>query len=245
MDNYKPTDSFSTKLSALAHDVRGDEDQAVQFLAEQAGRGPILEFAIGTGRLALPLVEQGFEVHGIDFSEAMLKRLQEKPNAEQVQVVLGDFVTTRMPHQYSLVFIAWNSFFNVLTQHDQVTAFQNAAQHLTTNGRFVIEAFTPNQFFTPNHQTIESQPLNPDEVTLDVLTHHPATQTIKQNHVRLSQQQGIQITPVVQRYAWPAELDLMASLAGFELESRWASWDKKPFDDDSQSHVSVFSLSDR
>ena len=103
-----------------------------------------------------------------------------------MQVVLGDFVTTRIPQQFSLVFIAWNSFFNVLTQQDQMAAFQNAAQHLTANGRFIIEAFTPNQFFTPNHQTIESQPLKPDEVTLDVLTHHPATQTIKQNHVRFS-----------------------------------------------------------
>ncbi|CAE7197333.1 copA, partial [Symbiodinium microadriaticum] len=211
VSSYKPEDSFATKESALFHDNRGDEQDCVAFFKEIANGGPALEFAIGTGRIALPLIGEGVPVDGIDIAPKMIERLREKPGGAAVRVEIGDCCGVEMGQHYKLVFIIWNSFFNILTQTDQIRCFENAARHLTDDGGFVIEAYTPGQFYDGS-----------DHDHNKGLVHDPASQMIHQTHVRPSGS-----THVKQRYCWPAELDLMAQLAGMKLKDRFGGWDYK------------------
>lgn len=239
MDAYDPAMSFDAE-SAAKHDERGDEEAAVAFLAEHAKQGPALELAIGTGRLALPLAARGIQVDGIDISPAMVDRLRSKPGGDRLNVVLGDFADVGVPGSYPLVFLVWNTIFNLLRQEDQVRCFRNVAEHLTSDGCFVIETFTPDFLFRlPDDQQVAMEALEVDRVQIGVLHHDPATQTLEQSHVSLSSS-GVRLTPVVQRYAWPSELDLMARLAGLRLLDRYEDWEKRPFGSASQAHVSVY-----
>lgn len=239
MDAYEPAMSFDAD-SAEKHDQRGDEDAAVAFLAEHAKQGPALELAIGTGRLALPLAERGIQVDGIDIAPAMIERLRSKPGGDRLDVVLGDFADVDVPGSYPLVFLVWNTIFNLLSQDEQVRCFRNVAEHLTPEGCFVIEAYTPGFLFRlADDQQVAMEALEVDRVQIGVLRHDAATQILEQSHVSLSSS-GVRLTPVVQRYAWPAELDLMARLAGLRLLRRYEDWEKKPFGPASQAHVSVY-----
>jgi SAM-dependent methyltransferase len=238
--DYEPGLSFSDAASASFHDLRGDEAEAVDFLHERARGGPVLELAIGTGRIALPLASRGVRVDGIDISATMLERLREKPGGAALTVKLGDFVDVDVQGDYCLVYIVWNSFFNVLTQADQIRCIENVADHLGEDGVFVLEAYVPGYLHRlDGGQQVAAQSVEIDAVKIDVLTHDAATQTIEESHVTLSTD-GVCMTPVVQRYAWPSELDLMAKHAGLELKERFGGWHREPFDSGSDMHVSVY-----
>jgi SAM-dependent methyltransferase len=239
--NYEPAMSFGEDVAGIYDDVpRGDEDAAVAFLADLAGRGPALELAIGTGRIALPLATRELRVDGIDISPAMVAQLRAKPGGDEISVTMGDFVEVPVSGAYSLIYVVFNSLFNVLTQDDQVRCFENVAAHLTDDGSFVIEAGSPAVLYgLSNDQYVEAEAIEVDRVRLDVLRHDPAHQMLEESHVTLSAE-GIHLNPVVQRYAWPAELDLMARIAGLRLKDRWGGWNGEPYDSNSQTVVSVY-----
>ena len=233
--------SFGEDVAEMYRDVqRGDEMAAVAFLEQLAGRGPVLELAIGTGRIALPLAARGIRVDGVDISPAMIAQLRAKPGGDEIAVTVGNFADVPVPGTYRLIFVVWNTLFNLLTQEDQVRCFENVADHLTDDGSFVVEAFVPAFLYRlRNDQYVEAEAIRVDEVRLDVLRHDMATQMIEESHVSLSSA-GVRLNPVVQRYAWPSELDLMARIAGLRLKDRWGGWNREPFNSTSSIHVSVY-----
>lgn len=241
MKGYEPIMSFGEDVAGMYRDLqRGDEIGAVSFLAQLAGRGHALELAIGTGRIALPLAAQGIRVEGIDISPAMISQLRAKPGGDQIPVTIGNFADVPVPGTYRLIFVVWNTLFNLLTQEDQVRCFQNVADHLTDDGCFVVETYVPAYLFRlRGDQHVEAETVLVDEIRLDVLHHDMATQTIEESHVSLSAA-GVHLNPVVQRYAWPSELDLMARCAGLRLKQRWGGWNGEPFNSGSDLHVSVY-----
>jgi SAM-dependent methyltransferase len=241
MKDYEPIMSFGDDVSELYRDLqRGDEIAAVEFLARLAGNGPALELAIGTGRIALPLAARGIRVEGIDISPAMVDQLRAKPGGGKISVVIGDFADVPVSGTYRLIYVVWNTLFNLLTQEDQVKCFMNVAHHLTEDGSFVIEALVPAFLYRlQNDQSVEAEAIEVNEVRLDVLRHDAGRQMIEESHVSLSPA-GIHLNPVVQRYAWPSELDLMARIAGLRLKNRWGGWSQEPFGAGSGTHVSVY-----
>ena len=241
MKGYEPTMSFGEDVAGMYRDVqRGDETAAVAFLEQLALRGPALELAIGTGRIALPLAARGLRVDGIDTSPAMVAQLRTKPGGGEISVTVGDFADMPVAGTYSLIYVVWNTLFNLLTQEDQVRCFENFATHLTHDGSFVVEAFVPAFLYRlRNGQHVDAEAILVGEVRLDVLRHEMATQMIEESHVSLSPA-GVRLNPVVQRYAWPSELDLMARVAGLRLEQRWGGWNREPLNSTSNTHVSVY-----
>lgn len=216
-----------------------DTEGAVETLTELAGSGPVLELAIGTGRLALPLAERGLEVSGIDASEEMVKKLREKPGGDRITVTMGDFADVDVEGQFSLIYVAFNTLFALLTQEAQLRCFANAAKRLADGGVFVVEAFVPDLGRFDRGQRPNVNIVEPDRVMIDVSRHDPAEQRIDSSHVVLTES-GTKLYPVGLRYAFPAELDLMARLAGLELTNRWGGWRRQPFDAASDRHVSVY-----
>jgi hypothetical protein len=210
---------------------------AVELLAELAGDGAALEFAIGTGRVALPLVERGVKVAGIDNSEAMLEHLRQKPGADNVDAELGDMAKTRVEGEFSLVYLVFNTIFNLTSQDGQVACFENAAAHLRTGGRFVIEARVPELQRLPLGQTVLPWRADPDGMSFYV--YDTATQKLSGRHYDFVDGRVVS-RPIEMRYAWPAELDLMARIAGLTLQDRYANWDREPFTHLSPSHVSIY-----
>ena len=210
---------------------------AADALAELAGDGGALEFAIGTGRIALPLAERGVRVAGIDSSAAMLARLREKPGAERIEAMVGDMAATRVDGEFSLVYLVFNTIFNLTTQDGQVACFQNAAAHLRSGGRFVIEARVPELQRLPLGQTV--LPWRADPGGMSYYVYDVVTQRLSGQHYYLDDGR-MQASRTEMRYAWPAELDLMARLAGMRLAHRWAGWGREPFTGLSPSHVSVY-----
>ena len=210
---------------------------AVDRLAALAGDGEALEFAIGTGRIALPLAERGVRVTGIDNSEAMLARLREKPGAQRIEAVVGDMAATRVDGKFSLVYLVFNTIFNLTTQDGQVACFQNAAAHLCSGGRFVIEARVPELQRLPLGQTV--LPWRADPGGISYYVYDVVTQRLSGQHFHVEDGR-MRPRPTEMRYAWPAELDLRARLAGMRLEHRWAGWSREPFKALSPSHVSVY-----
>lgn len=241
MENYEPVMSFDQDAAEIYDDEpRGDEEAAVALLAQLARGGPALELAVGTGRIALPLAARGIRVDGIDLSTAMVAKLREKPGGDQISVTMGDFADVPVPGTYPLVFVVYNTLFNLLTQEDQTRCFENVAAHLTDDGSFVVEAFVPSFLYRlRNDQYVDAEAIDVAEVWLDVGRHDPVKQQLDESHVKLSRQ-GVRVYPVVCRYAWPSELDLMARIAGLRLKERWANWDREPFDSKSEAHVSVY-----
>jgi SAM-dependent methyltransferase len=209
----------------------------VDLLAELARGGDVLEFAIGTGRIALPLAERGVRVTGIDNSEAMVARLREKPGAGTIEAVVGDMATSKLDGTFSLVYLVFNTIFNLTTQDGQVACFENAAAHLRSGGRFVIEARVPELQRLPPGQTVLPWWADPGGLTF--YAYDVVTQRLSGQHYHLVDG-VVEPSPTEMRYAWPAELDLMARLAGMRLEHRWAGWKREPFTALSPSHVSVY-----
>jgi SAM-dependent methyltransferase len=210
---------------------------AVDLLAELAGDGDALEFAIGTGRIALPLAARGVRVVGIDNSEAMLARLREKPGAEGVEARVGDMAATHVDGEFSLVYLVFNTIFNLTTQDGQVACFENAAAHLGSGGRFVIEARVPELQRLPPGQSV--LPWRADPAGMSFYVYDTVTQQLSGQHYHFVDGR-VEPSPITMRYAWPAELDLMARLAGLRLQERWAGWSREPFTALSSSHVSVY-----
>lgn len=213
----------------------------VDRLAELAGDGRALEFAIGTGRVAVPLSERGTPVAGIEKSPAMVAQLRRKADEATIPVVLGDMATTIAPGSYTLVYLVYNTISNLLTQAEQVICFRNAARHLTPGGRFVVELGVPElRKLTPGQQAVVWQS-EPGYIGLD--TYDVLRQQLVSHHFRFGEDRKAQLFRSPHRYIWPAELDLMGQLAGFELESRHADWAGSAFTAESRSHVSVYRLS--
>jgi SAM-dependent methyltransferase len=209
----------------------------VDLLAELAGDGAALEFAIGTGRIALPLAARGVRVAGIDNSAAMLSRLRAKPGAEDIEAVLGDVADTRVDGEFALVYLVFNTIGNLASQDAQVACFQNAAAHLRSGGRFVIENGVPPLQSLPPGQTVLPFRAEPEGFSFDVFD--VVTQQFSSQHFEIVDGR-LEAFPVEFRYVWPSELDLMARLAGMRLENRWAGWRREEFTALSTAHVSVY-----
>ena len=214
--------------------------QTADRLAALAEGGRALEFAIGTGRVAIPLLERGVPVAGIELAAPMVDELRTKVDAASLPVVIGDMTTSTVEGQFSLVFLVFNGISNVLTQAEQVECFRNAARHLSPGGRFVVELWVPDlRRLPPGSQAtvFTSEPGYIGLDTVDILN-----QIVVSHHFRFDERNQTTLFRSPHRYVWPAELDLMAQLAGFSLESRHADWAGTPFTAESRSHVSVYRL---
>lgn len=212
-------------------------DPAVDVLTELADGGRALEFAVGTGRIALPLSRRGVPVDGIDMSRAMVARLRAKDGGDGIGVTIGDFATTRVPGTFALVYLVYNTIGNLTTQDAQVACFRNAAAHLAPGGCFVIETGVPELRRLPPGQNAVPFTISPTKVGFD--TYDTATQAMSSHHIRLVDGRP-EYFALPFRYVWPAELDLMARLAGLRLRHRWEGWTKAPFTHESGEHVSVW-----
>lgn len=212
----------------------------VDRLAELAGDGRALEFAIGTGRVAIPLAERGIPVTGIELSRPMIEQLRTKVDPATIEVVVGDMASARAPGEYSLVYLVFNTISNLLTQAEQVACFVNAARHLLPGGRFVIELWVPELRKLPPGQPATVWLAESGYIALD--TYDVLNQHVVSHHFRFGEGKQAQLFRSPHRYIWPAELDLMAQLSGFELESRCANWTGEEFAADSRSHISVYRI---
>jgi SAM-dependent methyltransferase len=216
-------------------------EPTVDVLAELAGGGAALELGIGTGRIALPLSQRGIRVHGIDLSEAMVAKLRAKPGADAIGVTIGDFATTRVDGTFSLAYLVFNTIMNLTTQDAQVACFANAAAHLEPGGCFVIEVMVPALRLLPPGETIHVfSYTGPTRFGFD--EYDVAGQGLVSHHYGERSDGSLGRASIPFRYAWPAELDLMARIAGMTLRERWSGWGREPFTSDSSSHVSVWEI---
>jgi SAM-dependent methyltransferase len=210
----------------------------VDRLASLAEGGPALELAIGTGRVAVPLAERGVPVTGIELSRPMIDRLRTKVDEDTIPVVIGDMASAVAPGTFSLVYLVYNTISNLLTQAEQVACFRNAARHLAPGGCFVIELWVPDLRSLPPGQQASVWHCEPGYIGLD--TYDVAQQHVVSHHFTFDKGTQARLFRSPHRYIWPAELDLMAELGGFVLESRHADWTGAPFTSESRSHVSVY-----
>ena len=241
MNGFDPAASFGPAVAAhYDEQSRGDEDDAAAFLADLASGGRALEFAIGTGRIALPLAARGTCVDGIELSAAMVERLRSKPGGAELDVEVGDMSVLDTGRTYSLVYLVFNTIFNLLTADDQVRCFENAARHLRGGGHFVVETAVPSAWVTPDRPDyVHAERVHANNVVLDVARYDPVTQLLAENHVRITAD-GITLAPILCRLITPDEMDLMARIAGLQLTERVATWKRDPFTADSRAHVSVY-----
>ena len=242
LKGYGP-ESFGEAYAAIYDAIikRDDAEQAADFLASLADGRPALELAIGTGRVALPLLARGVDVSGIDASEAMVAKMRSKPGGDQVAVTISDLADIAVEGRFGLIYIVFNSLFNLTTQDDQVRCFENVAKRLARGGAFVVEAFVPDlRRYDAEGGYVGAETVEMDRVVIDFQRHDAVMQIIDESHVFLSQT-GVRLYPMVTRYSWPSELDLMARLAGLTLRDRFGGWNREPFTAESRSHVSVYS----
>lgn len=211
---------------------------AVEFLERRAGGGPALEFAVGTGRVAIPLSARGVRVAGIEKSPPMARELAGKPGGDGVAVTVGDMTAVRAPGTFSLVYLVYNAITCLLSQDGQVACFRNAAEHLEPGGRFVVEVFVPDVQRLPPGET--ARPFHIGERHVGFDTYDLVGQQLVSHHFTLVNGRATDTFRSPHRYVWPSELDLMARLAGLEPSERWAGWDETPFTASSRSHVSVW-----
>jgi SAM-dependent methyltransferase len=212
-------------------------EPVVEFLVELAGSGSALELGIGTGRIALPLAQRGVPVHGIDLSKAMVARLRAKPGGQDVGVTIGDFATTPVDGTFSVAYVVFNTIMNLTTQDEQVACFRNVAAHLAPGGCFVVEVGVPELRRLPRGETFVPFDVSPTHLGLD--EYDVASQGLTSHHYSVVDGK-LELNSVPFRYVWPAELDLMARLAGMTLRERWSGWKREPFTSDSTKHVSVW-----
>jgi SAM-dependent methyltransferase len=212
-------------------------DPVVDLLVELAGSGRALELGIGTGRIALPLAQRGVPVHGIELSDAMVARLRAKPGGEDVGVTIGDFATTTVDGTFSVGYLVFNTIMNLTTQAAQVACFGNVAAHLEPGGCFVIEVGVPDLQRLPSGESIRAFHVSESRWGFD--EYDVAAQGLTSHHLEIVDGR-VERLSIPFRYAWPAELDLMAQLAGMTLRERWSGWERDPFTSDSRKHVSVW-----
>jgi SAM-dependent methyltransferase len=238
-----PEDYFGEEVAARYDGSSGEHfesatiEATVDFLAGLAGDGAALELAIGTGRIALPLSQRGVRVHGIDLSEAMVARLRAKPGGDEIDVAIGDLATTRVEGTFRLAYLVFNTINNLTTQDGQVACFENAGAHLEPGGCFVIEVSVPRLRFLPPGQRYVPFDVSDDHIGID--EYDTLNQGLVSHHLTLVDGSWRR-NSIPFRYAWPAELDLMARIAGLRLRERWEDWRRKPFTAESRKHVSVW-----
>ncbi|MEE6266582.1 class I SAM-dependent methyltransferase [Streptomyces diastatochromogenes] len=237
-------DGYFGKSVAATYDESSAEmfaadvvEPAVEVLARLAAGGRALELGIGTGRIALPLAGRGVPVHGIDLSRAMVDRLRAKPGGEDIGVTLGDFATTRVDGTFSVAYLVFNTLMNLTSQQAQVDCFRNVAAHLAPGGSFVVEVMVPELRKLPPGQTAVPFHVSPTRWAFDV--YDVATQALSSHYSDAVDGHGSHES-IPFRYVWPAELDLMAQLAGLRLRERWAGWAGEPFTSESHRHVSIW-----
>jgi SAM-dependent methyltransferase len=249
MEEDDPGDGWFPESVAADYDTPGGANAPevvlpmVDVLEDLADGGPVLEFAAGTGRVAAPLAARGLAVSGIELSRAMAARIAGKPAGHAVEVTIGDMATTRVAGQFSLVYLVFNTISNVTTQDGQVAVFGNAAAHLRSGGLFLIEVEVPGLRRLPPGQDTVPFTVAPGRegggyVGFD--QYDTVTQQFTSNHVTVSADGKGRFRRIPFRYAWPAEMDLMARIAGLSLRYRWAGWDRSAFTADSTRHVSVW-----
>lgn len=233
--------TYGDSIAGVYDDWYRDVDpDIITTLAGLARGGRALELGIGSGRIALPLQAAGVTLHGLDASPAMVARLRDKPGGATIPVTMGNFADVAVEGQFDLIFIVFNTFFALPSQAEQVRCFANVARHLAPGGVFAIEGFVPDLVrYSAGRQSVRLIAMNEGGVRLDVAQFDPVNQRVAAQHVHLSPQ-GIQLFPVQLRFAWPAELDLMAQLAGLQLQQRWGGWHRGPFAADSTRHISVY-----
>lgn len=234
---------FDEAVAARYDEVSADAfapavvEPAVEVLTELANGGRALEFAVGTGRIALPLAHRGVDVHGIELSAAMVAQLRAKPGGDRLPVTVGDMATTVVDGAFALVYLVFNTLMNLTTQAAQVACFRNAARHLRPGGCFVVEVMVPDLQRLPAGETIRPLRVGAGRWSFD--EYDVAAQGLVSHHLELAHG-AVHRQAVPFRYVWPAELDLMAQLAGMTLDARWSGWDRAPFTSDSRQHVSVW-----
>jgi len=239
MTEYGPS-TYGDEIADVYDVLFGAPDPSIiDALVELAGDGPVLELGIGTGRLALPLLERGVAVHGIDASPAMATRLKEKPRGGEIPVTIGDFSQTGLDQKFALIYVAFNTFFALQSQDEQVRCFLQCASMLRSDGAFLMEVFVPDLGRFDRGQRLGVTRLDADHVWFEAARHHPDTQVVDTKLVRMSES-GVRFFPIRIRYAWPSELDLMARLAGLRLRNRWSGWHKEPFSETSSAHISLY-----
>jgi SAM-dependent methyltransferase len=235
-------DYFGEEIAAHYDDDQTDPDElrdTVELLAELAGGGSVLEFAIGTGRIGLPLAERGVPVHGIELSRAMVARLRAKPGGSDIPVEIGDMSTVRTRATYRLVYLVFNTIGNLTTQDAQVACFRNAAAHLEPGGFFLIETGVPQLRRVAPGESTRVFERRPHKWGID--EYDFARQGLVSHHLHLVDGR-FEVRSIPFRYVWPAELDLMAQLAGMHLRDRWGDWDRRQFTSESRKHVSIWEL---
>lgn len=218
-----------------------DPGPAVDFLAGLAGGGRVLELAIGTGRVALPLASRGVAVEGIDASDAMVRQLRAKPGGESIPVTIGDMAEVGVGGPFCLAYLIFNTLFGLLSQERQAECFRSVARVLAPGGMFVIECFVPDLTRFDRGQRVQTRAVTEDSAILELSSHDAVQQRVTTQMVRLDRD-GVHLRPVALRYSWPSELDLMAGQAGLRLAERHGGWDRRPFDSASGGHVSVYQL---
>jgi SAM-dependent methyltransferase len=238
-----PKDYFGERVAERYDESTADlsasavVEPVVDFLVDLAFDGSALELGIGTGRIALPLAQRGLRVHGIDLSEAMVARLRAKPGADQIGVTIGDFATTTVEARFSVAYLVFNTIMNLTSQDEQVACFQNVAAHLRPGGCFVIEVGIPDLQRLPPGETV--RPFTVSATRLGFDEYDIAAQGLISHHYWIDDGR-LETVSMPFRYVWPAELDLMAQLAGMSLRERWSGWEREPFTGDSRQHVSVW-----
>jgi SAM-dependent methyltransferase len=216
-----------------------DPAPAVEFLAGLAGGGRVLELAIGTGRVGPPLAGRGVDVEGVEASEKMVARLRVKPGGAQLPVTIGDMADVPVTGPFRLVYLVYNTLFNLLSPDRQADCFRNVARVLDADGAFVIECYVPDPARFDRGQRVEALSVTEDSATIEVYAHDAAAQRFTSQKITFDGQ-GIRLRPHAERYCWPSELDLMAGQAGLRLGERYAGWDRRPFGSDSRDHISVY-----
>lgn len=238
--DYYSEETYGERIAGVYDQWYSEFDpDAIQVLAELAHGGKALELGIGSGRIALPLLNAGITVHGLDVSESMVAKLRAKPGGERIPVTMGNFADVPVDDQYNLIYVVFNTFYSILTQDEQVRCFQNVAKHLTSDGVFVIEAFVPDLPRFTGGQSTRTTRIDENEVQIDVSQIELDKQVITSQHLVLTEQ-GTRLYPVILRYIWPAEMDLMARLSQLKLKERWGDWKKAMYTDESRKHISVY-----
>ena len=240
MSGFDDPGFFGDRWASSYDDVTDlDPGPAVEFLAGVAGDGRVLELAVGTGRVALPLARRGISVEGVEASAAMVERLRAKPGGETMPVAIGDMADVPVDGPFSMVYLVFNTLYNLIHQERQVDCFRNVARVLEPGGVFVLETFIPDLAMFHKGQRVEAPVVTEDSAALRLSHHDPVKQHLTRQYVRLDSK-GFHLTPVLLRYCWPSELDLMARLAGLRLRERHADWHRTPFGAESSSHISVY-----
>ena len=217
----------------------GTTAETVALIAELAGKGRVLELAIGTGRVAVPLARLGVSIEGVDASPEMIAKMREKPGGDAIPVTIGDMAELNLEGRFDFAFLIFNTLFNLTSQEDQARCIERTAALLNPGGAFLIEAFVPDLTRFKDGQVIRTQQVRGDTVTFETGIHDPVSQVVNYQYERIRNGEA-KLIPLPMRYAFPSEIDSMAQLAGFELETRWGGWRQEAFTAQSEMHVSLY-----